>query len=87
MTINRFNWDAWDVIATSTGVTAGDLYRSDFRYVCSSEIPGTSAGTTSTPTIIPELSGCDLQMPPLIGEFNIIPSAEIEIRLYGNGIY
>lgn len=87
MTVNRFNWDAWDIIVPEVSGYAGDIYRADYQYSCSSEVPGTSSSGSVTPTPSTELSGCDLFMPPRIDSFNIMKSATIEIRLYGNGIY
>ena len=88
MTVNRFNWDSWDIVVNeSTSGQEGDIYRTDYKYSCSTEIPGTSANIPITPTPVIELSGCDLHMPPRIDFFNIMKSVDIEIKLYGNGIY
>jgi hypothetical protein len=87
MTIQRFNWDSWDVVVPEvSGGQAGDVNRTDYLYPCASEIPGTSAASPSASPIVPGLSGCQLYMPPRISDINIVPSALLEFYIYGSGI-
>jgi hypothetical protein len=86
MSINRFNWDQWDTVVTeSDGTKKGDVNRTDNNYVCSSEIPGVSSSPSGNPIITPGLSGCQLFMPPRIEDFNILPSSQVQIFIYGEG--
>jgi hypothetical protein len=89
MTIKRFNWDDWDtIVVNSDGSVEGDVYRTDNTYECSAQIDGISAAPIIVPpSVTPELSGCDLFMPPRIDEVNIISSASIELFIYGNMIH
>jgi hypothetical protein len=88
MPVHRFNWDNWDTVVTnSDGTKEGDVYRTDNTYECSTLIPGVSSvSPTSGPIEIPGLSGCQLFMPPRIDEVNIMPSSQIQLFIYGDGI-
>jgi hypothetical protein len=87
MTIKRFNWDKWDTVVTqSDGTKEGDVNRTDNTYACSSQIPGISSSLIVNPVVVPGLSGCQLFMPPRINEINILPSTQLEIFIYGEGI-
>lgn len=87
MPIKRFNWDSWDVTVTeSDGTVEGDVNRTDYTYPCASTIPGSASVSPTGAPLVPGLSGCQLFMPPRISDINIVPSALLEVYIYGNGI-